>query len=298
MKYTIKQFQNEYPTDDACLDAILLQRFGAEPTCPGCGSIGTKFHRVTGRKAYACQWCGHHVYPCAGTPFEKSSTPLTLWFHAMYLMTATRNGVSAKELERQLGVTYKTAWRIGHELRKLMNSESEASPPMTGHVEVDETYVGGREKNKHAHKRTKGTQGQGSAKTKAIVVGILERDGSIKCTVVPDTNRSTLEPLIAANVVPGTTVTTDEHSGYHRLPSMGYAHGAVKHRTGEYVSGIHHINGTEGFWKHLKNGIISTHASVSVKYLQQYVNEFSFRYNNRHDPAGMFRKLISSLLPA
>jgi transposase len=295
MKYPFRQFQAEYPNDDACLDAILLQQYGEAPTCPGCAVVETKFHRITGRRAYACQWCGHHVYPCAGTILEKSTTPLTLWFHAMYLMTSTRNGVSAKELERQLGVTYKTAWRIGHELRKLMGSENDTNPPMSGHVEADETYVGGKEKNKHVSKRTKGTQGAGSMKTKAVVFGVLERNGNIKCAVVPDTRRDTLEAIIEANVTVGTVISTDEHSGYKELPRLGYEHGTVNHGKDEYVSGIHHINGTEGFWKHLKAGIISTHASVSEKHLQNYVDEFSFRYNNRKDSAGMSKKLLSAL---
>jgi transposase len=295
MKYTFKQFQAEYPTDDACLDAIMLRRYGDNPTCPACAVVGTKFHRITGRRAYACQWCGHHVYPCAGTPFEKSTTPLTLWFHAMYLMTATRNGVSAKELERQLGVTYKTAWRIGHELRKLMGGKNDIDPPMSGHIELDETYVGGKEKNKHANKRTKGTQGTGSAKTKAIVFGALERDGNFKGVVVGDTRRDTLEPIIEANVVAGSTISTDEHTGYKDLPRLGYTHGTVLHGKEEYVKGIHHVNGVEGFWKHLKNSITSTHVHVSEKHLQKYVNEFSFRYNLRKDPAGMFNQLMASL---
>jgi len=295
MKYTFKQFQTEYPTDDACLDAIIARKFGNNPTCPGCGVVDTKFHRITGRRAYACQWCGHHVYPCAGTPFEKSTTALTLWFHAMYLMTATRNGVSAKELERQLGVTYKTAWRMGHELRKLMGGKNDTNPPMSGHVELDETYVGGKEKNKHASKRTKGTQGAGSAKTKAIVFGALERDGNINCQVVTDTTRKTLEPIIQATVTKGTTISTDEMVSYKQLPRLGYTYGTVQHGIEQYVNGIHHVNGTEGFWKHLKGGISSTHIHVSPQHLQKYVNEFSFRYNNRHDPAGMFKQLIDSL---
>jgi transposase-like protein len=295
MKYTFKQFQTQYPTDDACLEAIMARKFGNNPTCPGCGVVDTKFFRVTGRRSFACQWCGHHVYPCAGTPFEKSSTPLTLWFHAMYLMTATRNGVSAKELERQLGVTYKTAWRIGHELRKLMGGKNDTNPPMSGHVELDETYVGGKEKNKHANKRTKGTQGAGSAKTKAIVFGALERDGNINCQVVTDTTRKTLEPIIQATVTKGATISTDEMVSYKQLPRLGYNHGTVQHGAEQYVNGIHHINGTEGFWKHLKCGIISTHIHVSRQHLQKYVNEFSFRYNNRHDPAGMFNHLMASL---
>lgn len=286
MKYTFKQFQAQYPNDEACLDAIMLRKFGTEPTCPGCGTIGTKFSRITGRRAYACQWCGHHVYPCVGTPFEKSSTALTLWFHAMYLMTATRNGVSGKELERQLGVTYKTAYRIGQELRKLMAGKNDIDPPMSGHVEVDETYVGGKTKG--------GKRGRGAA-NKTIVVGALERDGNISAKVIPNVSRSTLESFIESKVVSGSTISTDELSSYHKVGALGYTHGTVQHGAEQYVNGIHHVNGVEGFWKHLKGAIRSTHIHVSGKHLQKYVGEFSFRYNMRHDPAGMFNQLMASL---
>ena len=138
-KFTFKQFQAQYPDDAACLDAIMQRRFGGLDCCPSCGVV-SKLTRIEGRRAYACKE-GCHIYPCAGTEFEHSSTPLTLWFHAMYLMTSTRNGVSAKELQRQLGVTYKCAWRIGHQLRLLMAARDKANNPgpLTGHIEVDET---------------------------------------------------------------------------------------------------------------------------------------------------------------
>jgi len=284
MKYPFKDFKAEYPDDDACLDRILALRYGDRPACPSCGKE-SKLHRVSGRRAYACQHCGHHVYPCVGTPFEKSSTPLTLWFHAMYLMTATRNGVSAKELERQLGVTYKTAWRIGHELRKLMaDGFSAPTPvePLKTHVEVDETYVGG--------KRT-GKRGRG-AKNKTIVVGVLERGGDIRPTVVKEANSATLIPLVRKHVDANAIVSTDEYSPYRSLPRYGYAHGTVRHGAHEYVNGIHHVNSVEGFWSILKRGIRSTHVHVSRKYLQNYANEFAFRYNNRKAGGRMFDVML------
>ncbi len=286
-KYTFQQFKKQYPDDDACLLAVLHRRFGDKPTCPGCGVFESKFSRVTGRRAFACQWCGHHVYPCAGTEFEHSSTPLTLWFHAIYLMTATRNGVSGKELQRQLGVTYKCAWRIGHQLRLLMaaRAESQTPSPMSGHIEVDETYVGGKRP---------GVRGRG-AKGKTIVFGMLERDGAIKAQVVPDVKRKTLAPIIAANVEAGSTISSDELGTYQRLTSMGYDHGTVAHGKKQYVDGIHHVNGLEGFWSHLKKGIRSTHVSVSGKHLQKYVGEFAFRYDNRKEPAIMFQRILAQL---
>lgn len=292
-KYTRKQFQAEYPDDTACLKEILKRRYDNANVCPHCGVVG-KLTRIEGRRAFACKE-GCHIYPCAGTVFEKSSTPLTDWFYAMYLMTATRNGVSAKELQRQLGVTYKCAWRIGHQLRELMGSNNDTGDQrkLSGHVEMDETYIGGREKNKHSNKRTKGTQGSGSSKTKAIVFGILERKGNISCHVVDNTKRNTLEKIIEYKVATGSIVSTDESISYKKISRLGYLHGAVQHRTKEYVNGIYHINGTEGFWKHLKCGILSTHIHVSKKYLQKYVNEFAFRYNFRHAPATMFNGMLN-----
>lgn len=294
-KYTRKQFQAEYPDDATCLEAILKRRYNDVNVCPHCGVLG-KLTRIEGRRAFACKE-GCHIYPCAGTIFEKSSTPLTDWFYAMYLMTATRNGVSAKELQRQLGVTYKCAWRIGHQLRELMSPKNDTGNPekLSGHVEIDETYIGGKEKNKHSNKHTAGTQGSGSLKTKSIVFGILERGGSINCHVVDDTKRDMLEPIIRSTISSGAIVSTDEAVSYKKISRFGYLHGAVQHSAKEYVNGIHHINGTEGFWKHLKCGIISTHIHVSKKHLQKYVNEFAFRYNYRHYPSAMFSGMIAKI---
>jgi transposase-like protein len=284
-KFTFKQFQEEYPNDDACLHAIFTRKYGEHPTCPGCGVAEGKFHRITGRRAYACQDCGHHLYPCVGTPFEHSSTKLTLWFHAMYLMTATRNGVSAKELQRQLGVTYKCAWRIGHELRKLMDSANDQGP-LSGHIEADETYVGGRRKGQ--------SRGRGS-KGKTVVFGMLERGGDIRAKVVPDVKLNTLQPIIEENVEKGSVISTDELNSYNRLGKIGYEHGKVLHKLDQYVTGIHHVNGVEGFWSHFKRGIQSTHVAISPQHMQKYVGEFAFRYNMRKDPAGMFKALIQNV---
>lgn len=284
-QYTFAQFKSEYPDDDACLHAILKRRHSNIECCPSCGVV-SKLTRTEGRRAFACQE-GCHVYPCAGTVFEHSSTPLTLWFHAMYLMTATRNGVAAKELQRQLGVTYKCAWRIGHQLRILMAARARAENPgkLSGHIEVDESYVGGERPGK---------RGRG-AKGKTIVLGMLKRQGSIKARIVPDVKRTTLRPIIGDNVKTGSVISTDELNSYRNLPEMGYKHGTCNHSAEQYVIGIHHTNGLEGFWSHLKRGIVSTHASVSPQHLQKYVDEFSYRYNHRHEPVYMFNKLLAQI---
>jgi len=284
-KYTRKQFQAQYPDDAACLLALLERRYGKAEACPKCGVVG-KLTRIEGRRAFACKE-GCHVYPCAGTIFEHSPTPLTDWFYAMYLMTATRNGVSAKELQRQLGVTYKCAWRIGHQLRLLMAARAKAENPgqLSGHVEVDETFVGGR------HSRTKARR-HGDKQDKAIVMGIVQRGGPLRGKVVKSTSTMSLIPEVMENVATGSTISTDEWRPYKHLPSLGYNHSRVNHSAGEYVDGIHHTNTLEGFWSHLKRGISSTHVSVSKLHLQKYVDEFAFRFNNRDEPAAMFHRLL------
>ena len=208
MKYTKKQFQAQYPNDAACLDAILKRQLERDPSCHGCGVTPAKFHRITGRRGYVCQDCGHHIYPCVGTIFEKSSTPLTDWFYAMYLMTATRNGVSGKELQRQLGVTYKCAWRIGHQLRDLMAARDKANTPdkLSGHVEIDETYVGGV---KRTGPKRRGKQVAGRLDNKSCVMGMVERGGAIKGQVVPDAKKTSLLPIVLKNVAQGSVVNTD-----------------------------------------------------------------------------------------
>ncbi len=201
---------------------------------------------------------------CAGTVFEKSRTPLTLWFYAMYLFTTSRHGVAAKELQRQLGVTYKTAWRMAHELRKHM-ANSDNHEPLSGHVEIDESYVGGKHKG--------GKRGRG-APGKTIVFGMLERQGSVRAGPVPNVRRKTLEPLIYGNVQRGSVISTDELKSYARLYEAPFRHGSVNHSRGEYVRGIHHVNSLEGYWSQLKRSIRRTHVHVSRKHLWKYVSEF------------------------
>jgi len=290
MRYTFQEFLTEYPTDEACLDRIMSMKFGNNQVCPGCGSE-TKFHRITKRRAYACQHCGHHIYPCVGTPFEKSRTPLQKWFFAMYLLTASKNGVSAKELERQLGVTYKTAWRMAHELRKLMANADDHNP-LSGHVEVDETYVGGRRR---------GSRGRG-ADGKTVVFGMAERGGIVRAAPVPNVKRKTLLPVITRNVQRGSIVSTDELKSYASLRKVGYRHGAVNHSAEEWsyydyrLGAWHHTNTIEGYWSQLKRSIRGTHVHVSQKHLWKYVSEFSYRYNMRKaDTATVFRSLVSTL---
>lgn len=282
--YTFKQFQSQYPDDGACLDKIMAEQHGGLAfSCPGCGA-DSKFSRIAKRRAYACQHCGHHVYPCVGTIFEKSRTLLTNWFFAMYLMTSTRHGVAAKELQRQIGCTYKTAWRMAHELRKLMAS-ADNNRPLKGHVEIDETYMGGRSTGKGP-----------DLASKTMVFGMVERDGIVRTGPVMEPNKNVLRSIIVQNVEPGTTISTDKFQAYKTLRYVGpYQHDSVDHGKKEWTRGKVHTQTIEGFWAHLKRSIRGTHVHVSPKHLWKYCSEFSFRYNMRNEPEMMFHKLISSV---
>ena len=280
---TVQDFFNKFSTDEACLEHLMMLRFGNPMYCPKCGAEG-QFAKLKKLPAYACPTCGHHIHPMVGTPFERSRTPLQKWFYAMYLFTTSRHGVPAKELQRQLGVTYKTAWRMGHELRKYM-AGVDGDPPLGGHVEADETYIGGR--------RSGGKRGRG-APGKTIVFGMVERGGDVMTRVVPNVRRATLERHILENIEGSATVSTDELSSYSKIERFGYDHGTVNHSADQWVDGIHHVNSVEGFWSQIKRSIRGTHVHVSRKHLSKYLGEFEFRYNLRHAPETMFARLLTS----
>ena len=258
--FTIQDFFRRFPTDEACLNHLMATRYGNRLTCPKCGKEGN-FARIKKLPAFSCPSCGHHIHPMAGTPFERSRTPLQKWFYATYLFTTTRNGVSAKELQRQLGVTYKCAWRMGHEIRKYMTFVDGDGP------------LGG---------------------DKIVVMGMMEREGEIVTRIVPSVKRRNLMPHILLTVRPGTKVATDELHSYKALQWSGYRHGYVNHSKGQYVKGEAHVNSIEGFWSWLKRGINGTHVWVSKKHLPKYLGEFEFRFNLRDQPELMFEYLLKA----
>lgn len=282
MKYTIQQFRKEYPNDAACLDKIFKMRFGKIEACPGCGVVDPTFKRITTRRSYQCKDCYHQIYPTAGTVFQKTTTPLTYWFYAMYLMCVTRNGVSAKELERVLGVTYKTAWRMAHCIRELMKKKEITK--LTGFVEMDETYVGGKSEN-----------GGRNNTEKAVVFAMVKRRGDVIPKHVTDAKKETLFPIIEENVDKSAKVMTDEFKTYVNLKSLGYTHKTIMHQLEQYCDGEISTNTVEGFFSQLKRMILGSHIHVSKKYLNKYLDECAFRYNNRQLKGGMFDKLLTML---
>lgn len=278
----ITEFMSLFPNDDACLEHLFKARFGADHECSRCGESG-KWKKLTKAPAYTCQ-CGNHVHPMVGTPFHKSHTPLQKWFYAMYLFTTTRHGVPAKELQRQLSVNYKTAWRMGHEIRKYLGVV-DGDRPLSGHVEIDEAYIGGYRRGAKAR----------DSVAKVAVLGMLERGGDVIARVVNDASANSIIPPIVDNVAPGTKISTDEWRPYWYLGHIGYDHETVNHSREEWVRGDVHTQGIEGFWSMVKRSIRGTHIHVSRRHLPKYLSEFEFRWNLRHAPAEMFPRLLKRL---
>ncbi len=279
MKYTIKQFREQFPDDDSCLDYIFNSKHGADFPCPSCGK--GKFYRVKKRKCYACANCSFQLHPTAGTIFHKSSTKLTNWFFALFLASQSKNGVSAKELERALGVTYKCAWRIAKQIRLLMQEDDEK---LDGIVEVDETYIGGYRKG--------GSGGKG----KIPVLGIVKRGGRVRTKSVEARDTHVLLNNIVDNVAPGAHIMSDKLGAYKKTTRLGFNHEAVNHWKKEFARGIVHTNTIEGYWSQLKRSLNGTYHSVSPKYLQNYLDEFSFRYSLRTSPVPVFYHLLARLV--
>ena len=284
LPYTLKDFQKQFPDDATCLDWLRNYLYPDGIFCETCNAV-TKHHRVKSRPSYSCDHCGHHVHPTADTIFHKSPTPLTTWFYAVYLMAQTRCGISAKQIQRETGVTYKTAWRMFKQIRSMLGDEK--SGPIGGFnrkVEMDETYYGSR---------SEGKRGRGTEKTP--VVGMVQRKGQVRAFVAADVKADTLRGLIKEHVLPKSTVFTDDFRSYNGLDARGYTHQRINHSERVYVVGEIHTNTIEGFWSLIKRGIGGVYHSVGRHYLQTYLDEYSFRYNRRFDTQPMFTSFLHQI---
>lgn len=285
-RFTYKEFLKKYKDDDICLEEIKNLRFPEGINCSFCKKI-TNHYRIKSKKVYSCEFCGTQVSPLAGTIFHKSSTSLQDWFMAIYLMTQTRSGTSAKQLQRMLGVTYKTAWRMYKQIRTLM-AESSVTP-LNGDVEIDETYIGGKGMNRRLKPHF-------NEIPKEPVMGMLQRGGKTYLKHIKGTGKWYLIEQIKNHVDPVARLITDELAAYRNLPKHGYMLHDVVNHSETYVVGDIHTNNIENVWSIIKRGIYGVYRNVSKKYLQAYIDEYAFRFNYRNQNENMFYPLLRQVV--
>jgi transposase-like protein len=280
--YSVTEFLAEFPDDAACLEHLWRTRYapdGEHAHCPRCDCerVFRRYATKQQRQSWTCTGCGHHLHPTAGTIFHRSSTSLRLWFHAMYLMTSTRCGISAKQLERELGVHYKTAWRMFNKIRNELMGEPELAHQLSGEVEVDETSWGGKPRRKFKTRK----ESIAFREAKATVLGLVERGGRVRVKVIPSRWGEPLSDAVRANVNPDAILYTDDWWSYRPLRREYADHRVINHSAGSYVEGDIYTNTIEGFFGNLKTGMRGTYKKVSKKWLQSYLDEYAWRYNQR-----------------
>lgn len=301
MKFTARQFHAQFPDDDACLHKIFTLRFGNLTECQECKKA-FDYKRVNynskvkgaQKKSYQCIHCGNQIYPLAGTIFQQTTTSLKDWFYILYLFTTTRNGVSAKEIERQLDVCYKTALRMAHQLKKLMGNRTQNV--LSGFVQADEMIPSMKAKNMHAGQRQKAREV--GFTNKEMVFGMIDDKGELIVEHVKYNDWATIRTILAERVSPYSVLITDGAEGYNRLREFGINfinHVVVNHQVGEYVKDGKSTNTIEGFWSQLRRMLYGTHIKVSPKHLNKYIQECATRYMLRKSEGEMFDIILKQV---
>lgn len=273
---SIVEVIERFSDEKKCREHLAQMRWNGEAKCPYCNHA--KIYKYADHIRYKCSKCRQIFTVTVGTVFENSKISLRKWFLAIYTETCHKKGISSHQLGRDIGVTQKTAWFMLHRIR--LTFKSKFSKKLFGLIEADETVVGGLEKNKHAHRKTKGTQGR-STKVKSAVIGIIKRGGEVRVATVQDVGINTLHAFIKENVHQNSLICTDEWRGYNGLAKQNFNHLRINHSKGQYARGIAHTNSIENFWSQLQRGIVGIYHSVSRKHLHRYCESFVFRYNTR-----------------
>ncbi len=271
---SIIELLNAFPTEQSCIDHLEVLRWNGNVVSPF--DSYSKVYKCANNK-YKCKETGKYFNVKTATLFDNTKIGLQKWFLAIWLVTSHKKGISSLQLAKDINTTQKTAWFMLQRIRNCFGFDN--SGQLEGEVEVDETYIGGRAKNKHLSKKV--GNAKGGAADKSPVMGMVERKGKLIAKQVPDTKGATLARQMVSSIKVFTSVYTDEYVGYRRIHAL-YNHSVIKHSAGEYVNDRTHTNTIEGFWSLLKRGIIGIYHFTSNKHLQKYVDEFVFRYNSRN----------------